>query len=407
MSKTVIELEKALWRYGIISALLHRTDQDPPLGKMIAELADKSFIRPSGAPARHSPETLRKWLYRYRHRGIDGLCDKPRADKGTQQVPKALADAIVALRRKHPQWTLAKILEKLLAKGHWNGRRPSRATLYRLAAANQLYRQASQGVANACRSFAFTDFGQLWLADFMHGPRLRDGRRIKKAILHVIIDDATRYIVAARFDWHETVQVLMREMMGAVRRFGICQRFYTDNGPSYASGHLKQVCARLGIHLVHSPPYRPQGRGKVERFFLTVRQQFLSDLHAASLDRLNEHLAKYLAKYHQRIHRSLAASPLQKRLAGKNVCRKLPEVADIQWLFAAERKCRVYNDGTIQLNRRRFEVPGCLPGSRVPVRYLPWEKGWLYYGVNNPKPARPLDPIQNARRFNHPKGVQR
>jgi len=329
--------------------------------------------------------------------------NRPRSDKGTHKVEKTLVDAIAALRSEHPQWTLAKIMEKLLAKGVWNGRKPSRATLYRLAATCQLQRLAPQGAGASCRPFAFTAFGQLWLADFMHGPRLRHGRRMKKAILHVIIDDATRYVVAARFDFHETVQVLMREMMDAVRRFGVCQRFYTDNGPSYASAHLKQVCARLGIHLVHTPPYRPQGRGKVERFFLTVRQQFLADLHPASLDRLNQDLARYLADYHQRIHRSLAASPLQTRMAGENVCRKLPEVADIQWLFAAERKCRVYNDGTIQLNTRRFEVPECLPGSRVPVRYLPWDPEWVYYG-DDAKPARPLDPVQNARRFNHPKG---
>lgn len=404
MSKPDPELEKALWRYSIISALLHRTGDDPPLGRMITELAEKSFIRLSGATARHSPETLRKWFYRYRRAGLDGLYDRTRADKGTQQVPKALIEAVATLRGEHPNWTLAKILEKLLAEGMWNGRRPSRATLYRLAAANQLQRAASEGANSSCRPFAFTAFGQLWLADFMHGPRLRHGRRLKKAILHTIIDDATRYVVAARFDWHETVQVLMREMMGAVRRFGICQRFYTDNGPSYASAHLKQVCARLGIHLVHTPPYRPQGRGKVERFFLTVRQQFLSEQHASSLDRLNEDLAQYLAEYHQRIHRSLGASPLQKRLSKETVCRKLPEVADIQWLFAAERKCRVYNDGTIQLNTRRFEVPGCLPGSRVQVRYLPWDPGWVYYGDDEPQPARPLNPNQNARRFNHPKG---
>ena len=403
MSEPNPELEKALWRYGIISPLLHRRDDDPPLGRMIRELAGKSFIRPSGAPTRYSAETLRKWLYRYRRRGLDGLYDRPRADRGAQQVPKALAGAIATLRNDHPHWTLAKILETLLAKGVWNGRRPSRATLYRLAANCQLQRLAVQGTDASCRPFAFTAFGHLWLADFMHGPRLRQGRRFKKAILHAIIDDATRYVVAARFDWHETVQVLMREMMDAVRRFGICQRFYTDNGPSYASGHLKQVCARLGIHLVHTPPYRPQGRGKVERFFLTVRQQFLSEPHAASIDRLNEDLAQYLAGYHQRIHRSLGASPLQKRLAGENACRKLPELADIQWLFAAEKKSRVYNDGTIQLNTRRFEVPGCLPGSRVKVRYLPWDPAWVYYG-EPPKAAQPLNLTRNARRFNHPTG---
>ena len=119
----------------------------------------------------------------------------------------------------------------------------------------------------------------------------------------------------------------MSELMLAVRRFGVCQRFYTDNGPCYASRHLKEVCARLGIHLVHTPPYRPQGRGKIERFFLTVREQFLSEQHAASLEQLNCDLQQYLAEYHQRPHRSLGSSPLQKRLAADNACRPLPEYA--------------------------------------------------------------------------------
>jgi putative transposase len=403
MNQTDIHLNKALWRFGIISPLLHRRDDDPPLAQMIDALAAKSFLRPDGSPASRSAETLRKWLYRYRHGGIDALHDQSRADTGDQQVPPDLAKAIAELRGDHPYWTLATILEKLLARRLWNGLRPSRATLYRFAAANQLQRQKSLAAAGPCRPFAFTDFGQLWIADFMHGPKLRCGRRFRKAILHAIIDDASRYVVAARFDWHETVQSLMTEMMTAVRRFGICQRFYTDNGPSYASSHLKQVCARLAIHLVHTPPYRPQGRGKVERFFLTVRQQFLSDQHAATIEQLNADFDQYLAEYHQRPHRSLGCSPLQKRLAGENACRQLPEVTDIQMLFAAQRQCRVYNDSTIHLNAQRFEVPGCLPGTSVSVRYLPWDPQWVFYG-HHLKPARPLDTAENARRFNHPKG---
>lgn len=406
MSEQETDVNKALWRYGIISPLLHRSDGEPALSRMIADLAEKTFIRPDGSPSVLSAETLRKWLYRYRRGGLDALHDQSRADKGVQQIPQDLAHALTDTRKEHPNLTLAKILEKLLARRMWNGRKPSRASLYRFAVAHQLLRQSAQPSAGACRAFAFTAFGQLWLADFMHGPRLRCGRRFKKAILHAILDDATRYVVAASFAWQENIEVLMSELMLAVRRFGVCQRFYTDNGPSYASRHLKEVCARLGIHLVHTPPYRPQGRGKIERFFLTVREQFLSEQPAASLEQLNCDLQQYLAQYHQRPHRSLGSSPLQKRLAADNACRPLPDVTDLQPLFAATRICRVYNDGVIQLNGKRFEVPGCLPGCRVSVCYLPWDPNWVYYG-DMMQPARPLDTAANAKRFNHPKGGSR
>lgn len=396
--------QKALWRYGIIAPLLHHGDDDPALSKMLEQLASKTFIRPDGSTGRLSAETLRKWLYRYRKGGFAAMADQTRRDKGRQLVAPSLVEAITKQREEHPDWTLAKILEHLLADGIWNGLRPSRATLYRIATARQLHRDAKENaLAGTGRAFAFNAFGQLWMADFMHGPQLRDGRRTKKAILHAIIDDASRYVISARFYFHETVEVLLIEMMIALRRFGICQRFYTDNGPSYASAHLKQVCARLGTHLVHTPPYRPQGRGKVERFFRTVREQFLSEQHASTIDQLNADLADYLAEYHQRVHRGIGTSPLQKRLGMENVCRPLPEVADLRSLFCIQRRCRVYNDATIRLNGRIFEVPGCLPGTKADISYLPWDNAWVYYG-SDMRPARLLNKAANANRFNHPKG---
>ena len=397
------DTNKALWRFSIISPMLHRSEDDPGLGYMLAALSARTFIRPDGSTTRLSPETLRKWLYRYRSGGLAALDNQMRADKGRQQVPKPLADAMQGLRENHPNWTVAKILEKLLQAGSWNGIKPSRATLYRFATANKLHRKPAKARTTATRSFAFTNFGQLFLADFMHGPKLRCGRHFKKAILHAIIDDASRYVVAARFYFKETVEVLITEMMTATRRYGICQRFYTDNGPSYASTHLKIVCARLGMHLVHTPPYRPQGRGKVERLFRTIRDQFLSEQHAANIDRLNRDLQEYLTEYHQRIHSSLGISPLQKRLSADNACRKLPEVTDIRHLFCMQKKCRVYNDTTIRLNRRIFEVPEAVPGTLVEVFYLPWDLSWVYYS-DQMFPARLLNKTLNANRFQHPKG---
>lgn len=394
---------KALWRFGIISPMLHRGEDDPGLGCMLAALSEKTFIRPDGSTARLSLETLRKWLYRYRRGGLAALGNQVRADKGRQQVPKPVADAMERLRENHPNWTVAKSLEKLLHTGTWNGIKPSRATLYRFATANKLHRKPTKARITGSRSFAFTNFGQMFLADFMHGPKLRCRKHFKKAILHAIIDDASRYVVAARFYFEETVEVLITEMMTATRRYGICQRFYTDNGPSYASTHLKIVCARLGMHLVHTPPYRPQGRGKVERLFRTIRDQFLSDQHAAHIDQLNRDLQEYLTEYHQRIHSSLGISPLQKRLSTENACRKLPEVADIRNLFCMQKKCRVYNDTTIRLNRHIFEVPEAVPGTLVEVFYLPWDLGWVYYG-DQMFPARLLNKTLNANRFQHPKG---
>ena len=393
---------KALWRYGVISDLIHLADDDALLIDKLRELAQKEVKRPDGRVVRLSPETLRKWLYRYREGGYLALNDKPRRDAGIHRVPENLSAAVIALREQHAQWTLSKILETLIAERLWNGCRPSRATLYRFASANALKRQPE-----ACdpprRPFAYARFGQLWMADFMHGPKLRCGRCFQKAILHVILDDASRYVVTARFAWKEDIRTLMEEMMRAVLRYGLCLRFYTDNGACYSSDHLREVCARLGIHLVHTPPYKPQGRGKLERFFRTLREQFLSDQSAVTLDQLNARLAEYLSDYHQKPHGGLGVSPLQKRQASGSACRPLAPAANTPLLFSASKKCRVYSDTTIRLNNRQYEVPGCLPGTRVSVRHLPWDPDFVFYGDDLAQ-ARLVDKAANANRFQHPKG---
>ena len=110
-----------------------------------------------------------------------------------------------------------------------------------------------------------------------------------------------------------------------------------------------------------------------------------------------------MGDYHQRIHSSLSVSPLQKRLGAENSCRTLPEVTDIRTLFCMHRKCRVYNDATIRLNKRILEVTHALPGTTIDVFYLPWDPTWVFYG-NERHPARPLNKIANAKRFQHPKG---
>ncbi len=150
-----------------------------------------------------------------------------------------------------------------------------------------------------------------------------------KTYLHVIIDDCSRYIVHGRFYLTESVEPLIYDLMGGVKRFGIPQRFYVANGAAYVSGHLKIICARNGIDLVHTPPYRPQGRGKVE-----------------------------LAHYHETIHSSLECSPLQKWLQTRNCCRVLPPSIDINSLFKMERRCRVYKDSTNRFLKTALSLIG-------------------------------------------------
>lgn len=395
------QMDLALWRFGIISPLLHREANNSGLGETLAQMARQSYVHPDGKMIELSPETIRKWLYRFNQGGLDALGNKERSDKGRYELPDGLADVVFELRKQHPRWTLALLLSELIKSGHWDGLKPSRSSLYRFARARNLMRDPHLQTTLQHRSFAFEKFGQLWTADFLHGPKLRINSKKRKTYLHAIMDDSSRYVVGAGFYLNEKVESLIEELMTAGRIFGLPQRFYVDNGAAYASRHLKIICARLSMHLIHTPPYQPQGRAKIERFFRTLREQFLARHRFKTLEQMNKELAAYLAEYHQRPHNTLKCPPLAKRLNSENVCRNLPEVADVEALFRMEKCCRVYNDGTIRLKKHSFEVPGCRPNSRVKVYFMPWDLSRVYYGEDM-TPAKPLSRTANAKRFQHP-----
>lgn len=391
--------ELAVWRYGIISRLLHRNEAEATLEQELRQLAAQPFRRPDGGSATFSPETLRKWLYRYRHGGLPALGDAPKSNNSSHySVPEQLADRLAELRQEHPRWTLARMLDKLVEEKLWDMTNPSRATLYRFAGTTNLHRDPHRVQHTPARPFAYQDFGQLWMADFLHGPKIRVQGQKRKTYLHAIIDDASRYVVRAGFFLAEDSEVLMKELMVAVRQHGVPRRFYTDNGACYASRHLKFVCANLGVHLIHTPPGKPRGRGKVERYFRTVRDSFLEGEKppAHTLDGLNEAFRKWLSQYHKRIHGSLeGSSPLQKRLSSPSACKILPEAVEIEPLFRMKRRCRVYLNNTIRFKKRSFEVADALPGERLDVWFMPWEPDLVWYGPEM-KPAKPSDPIHNA-----------
>ena len=391
--------ELAVWRYGIISILLHRNEEET-LEEALIGLADRQYRKPDGRFVSYSPETLRKWFYRYRNGGLPALNDTPRKDTGSHgSVPKTISDRLFELRSKHPRWPLSRMLDELIRENLWNMKSPARSTLYRFSHTANLQRDPHLSVHIPARPFEYEFFGQLWMADFLHGPKIREKGKQCKTYLHAIIDDATRYVVHTGFFTSESTEIMMTELMVSIRTHGKPIRFYADNGACYASKHLKFVCANLGIHLIHTPPGKPRGRGKVERFFRSVRDHFLDGENppAHTLEGLNKAFREWVSSYHKRIHSSLGVSPLQKRLSHQSACNPLPEAVEIEPLFRMKRRCKVYLNNTVRLKRRIYEVMDALPGQRVDVWFMPWNLDTVWYGPEM-KPAKPVDLNQNAHR---------
>jgi len=391
-----------LWRFSIISPLLHRAEHEPLLRVQIDELAARVFYTPDGREKRVCAQTIRDWVGRYHALGIDGLRNKPRKDQGCTSVPAPLQEALSELRASQPRWTVKRLLQSVRNSGLWNGREPSRSALYRFTATHGLSRSQTQPPLPV-RSFEYPYFGDLWSGDFLHGPKVRRGTHLHRSYLHAIIDDATRYVVAARFHLAEDTRAMLDDLVLAIRRFGIPKRLYTDNGAAFRSQHLRMVAAKLGIALPHTPPYVPRGRGKIERFFRSLREGLLTGRATTSLDKLNADFAAWLNRYQHTPHRSLGMSPLDRKLTDAGpALKQLAPTQSIDDIFRMEQTKRVGSDGCVRLFGKRFEIPDAIPRSLVTLYYLPWNQDIVYLGANR-LPLSPLNTVKNASRFDKPR----
>ena len=369
----------ALFRYEIIAPLLSVTGPRGTLKREIAKIASKLHDHPRRGLIPVGIGTIEEWLLHYRRDGLDGLDDQRRRDFGkSRRIDSELADAIVELAEGRPELDGPGLLAELAAQG--NGlAAPSLSTLYRFLRSRQLDQRRAPARKDH-RAFAFDLAGDCWQGDVMYGPALpaKDGQR-RKTYLIAILDDATRVIVHAEFYFEQHLRSLKDCLKQAMLKRGVPRRFYFDNGQIFRSRLLLALCAQLGIHLIHTRPYQPQGRAKLERWFLTVRRSFLPriecDQCSVGLDDLNRLLFAWIeGEYHQRPHRGLGGEPpLDRWLRLSDGIRPLPVGIDLDALFMDEVSRRVGKDGTLALAGRRFEAGPRFIGRKVTVRFDPFD----------------------------------
>jgi transposase InsO family protein len=325
-----------------------------------------------------APETIRDWLKRYRRGGFDALLPKPRTDRGQpRRLPDTVAEVLIAVKERHPKLSVRLVIERARESGAVPAELalPS-STVHRLLTREGLMvskTDAPTGVDR--RRFAFQYAGELWMSDVMHGVSVGDGQgRRRKTYLIAFIDDATRVIPYAAFAFAENTVAFLPVLRQALIRRGIPERLYVDNGANYRSRQLALVCAKLGVALIHARPHQPQGKGKIERWFRTVRATLLTQLSAAdtaSLEALNRRLWAFIeGEYHHTPHRGLDGhTPLEQWARVGDQVRFPDTSLDELFLFEARRK--VMNDRTVSLNGRVYEVDAVLVGETVILRYDP------------------------------------
>ncbi|MBD3335776.1 MAG: DDE-type integrase/transposase/recombinase [Candidatus Eisenbacteria bacterium] len=394
----------AVFRYSLISEATQPHAQQV-VSQTLDRIAARQHQLPDGSLRRFSISTLRSWLRAYQHGGLDALVPKTRSDKGSFRcLDDDTAEIIARHRVQHRHLSVTLFHQILHNDGVLpDGRSLCEATLRRFLKARGLDK-AVRGPGKARAKYEMPHPNDLWVGDFMHGPKVAAEKGKRKAILCAIIDDHSRVAVGARFAFSEDTADLLHTFRDAIGTHGVPKRFYCDNGPAFSSHHLTEACARIGCALLHSEPFDSPSRGKVERFFRTIRLRFLprlTDDDLASLDILQDRLDQWLRDdYHLRRHGGINMKPLDRFLAGAEqtlIQRLAPQEIDHAFMGRLTRVVR--NDATVKVDRVFYEVPPEFIGARVDLRFPVGRPEELFlYRDDQPVTAiRPVDPVDNAR----------
>ena len=379
MTKSDFDEQVALFRYGIIADFVNLPPGAKGLYALIKKKAEQRYAIPGSRRTEVAEETIRSWLKKYRKGGFDALQPKTRTDKGkARRLPVEVADVLLAIKEETPELTVPLVIKKARISGQVPAAlHLPQSTVYKLLARHGLTQKKSP--AQDHRRFSYQYAGDLFMSDVMHGPAVKDGGRKRKTYLIAFIDDATRVIPYAAFAHSENTAAFMEVLKQAVLRRGIPMRLFVDNGSAFRSQHLSLVCAKLGITLIHARPYHAAAKGKIERWFRTIRLTFLpllSERDMQSLEAINRALWTYIeTEYHRSPHRILKETPLDCwARSGQRV--RYPELGvDLDDLFLFEAKRKVQKDRTISLNGMVYEIDASFVGETVTLRYNPADQG--------------------------------
>ncbi len=362
--------EIALFRYGLI-----REPADPALtpaqrGRLVRQLAGREHRGPDGEWKLVGRSTLDRWIRAYRAGGFDALVPAVRRREPLSDVE--LLDLAVRLKRENPARTATHIVELIVTELTGQGRQvPSDRTVQRHFARLGLNVRPDGSPPEVFGRFEAAAVNDLWVGDVAHGPRVAG----RKALLFAFMDDHSRLIVGHRWGRHEDVLRLEAALRRGIASRGVPDRIYVDNGSPFVSHQLQRICAVLGIRLVHSRPGRPQGRGKIERFFATVRSQFLVEIdddQIDSLSRLNDLFGAWVeTRYHHRTHSETGQSPLVRFTAAG--VPDVPSAAQLREAFLWSETRTVTKTGQVSLHGNRYEVDAVLVGRRVQLVFDPFD----------------------------------
>lgn len=393
--------DTALMRYSLISPVINGLPEDyTSLDAFYRDAAKKGTISPDGTVKHFSAATIERWYRNYKNGGFDALIPQGRVDEGKpRKLDADLQEQIKYLKQNYPRMSASAIFRQLHDNGSIVTGEVSESTVCRYI--NQLALELKTSTNRDMRRYERPHINEVWCGDSSVGPCLKtaDGQKHKVYII-ALIDDASRFIVGIDVFFNDNFVNLMSVMKSAVAKYGRPQLFNFDNGKSYRNRQMELLAARIGSVLHYDQPYTPTQKAKIERWFRTMKDQWMASLDIRdfhSLDELRGNLLAYVNSYNNSPHSSLKGKSPQERFFSEPDCfHRLPDdELDRDFLLEIER--RVSADSVIVIDQVEYEVDCRFAKRRIKLRYSPDLKDiFIVEADASLTPIRLLNKTENA-----------
>jgi putative transposase len=362
----------ALHRWAVIAEAANGKLTARERGALVRQIAARAHAHPDGSSRSYSRGTIDRWLRAWRKGGLGALRPAERSDTGIVRAHPELFAEAAALRLELPGRSAAQIASILW---HRHGIKVSERTVRGQLRRAGLHREALAAEPKAYGRYEAAAPNERWITDVLVGPWVpfpkRDGS--VRGRLFLIVDDHSRLIIDGRFYGQENARACQELLRRAITRRGLPQVLYADHGAPFANAWLARTCGVLGIRLVHSRPYSPEGRGKQERANRYIREAFLAEAEhhgIESLDQLNDLFAAWAERVaNRRVHAETGQRPIDRFQAAGPHRQATPEQLREAFRWSVTRK--VTRTATVPLEGNSYAVDPALTGRRVELRYDP------------------------------------
>ena len=362
--------EVALFRYGIISDLV--------VGNIDTK-SKKAFFRDASLKERYyrgkvilvSKGTIERWFYNYKKYGFDGLKPRDRNDSGRiRKIDGEIEGIINHYISEHPRMPASQIYNELVANHYITFDEISASTITRYV--SRCKKDKGVITHSEMKRYEAEHINEIWCCDTTYSFKLTVNGEKKRLYIIAIIDDASRLIVGIDVFFNDNYVNFMSVLKSAVKKYGKPKVLNLDNGAPYKNNQINLLSARIGILAHHCAPYSGWQKGKIERWFRTMKDHFMASFHLTSkttIEEFRDELLKYTNEYNNTIHSSLnKQSPLTRFFdSGEEIKRLSEDEIEKSFLLEIERKASI--DCVIQIDNIEFEVPAKYSKKSIKIRY--------------------------------------